>query len=189
MKQQLNTHYANILKKILNNSFQTFEKKNIDYGPAWLIMRFPISYTDQIFIKAKRVATVQQTGEKLVGDNLIDDIIGIFNYAMMGLIKDHHGKNLKPKDSVPELVDWFKDFSETISKELFENIAELNKTWNKVAISYYVSLIIKELSTLRTLEDHIGKKAASEATIVFKKVAKYALIIMILNQDGKDIMK
>src|SRR5690554_5827753 len=72
--------------KVISNCRDIFQKKTKDYGTAWRILRVS-SLTDQIFIKAQRIRTIQETGENKVGENIEDEFKAIVNYCVMALIQ------------------------------------------------------------------------------------------------------
>ena len=73
-------------KEIINNCRDLFEKKTKDYGTAWRILRTS-SLTDQIFIKAQRIRTIQETGENRVGEAIENEFVGIINYCIMAQLQ------------------------------------------------------------------------------------------------------
>ena len=77
-----NTEYTNVV----NVCRDIFSKKTTDYGTAWRILR-PSSLTDQLFIKAQRIRTIQETGENRVGENVEDEFVAIVNYCIMAIIQ------------------------------------------------------------------------------------------------------
>src|SRR5690554_7353335 len=78
--------------KVISKCREIFEKKTQDYGTAWRILRTS-SLTDQIFIKAQRIRTIQETGENKVGEDIEDEFIGIINYCIMAVIQIEEGEN------------------------------------------------------------------------------------------------
>ena len=74
---------------VMNVCREIFEKKSLDYGPSWRILR-PSSLTDQIFIKAQRIRTIQETGENKVGESFEDAFMAIVNYCIMAIIQGRH---------------------------------------------------------------------------------------------------
>ena len=73
-------------RQIMVTCRQLFDQKNKDYGTSWRILRLP-SITDQIYIKAQRIRTIQDKGSQMVGDDIASEFIGIINYSLMALIQ------------------------------------------------------------------------------------------------------
>ena len=96
---QTSSQYTNVVKACR----AIFEKKTCDYGTAWRILR-PSSLTDQIFIKAQRIRTIQETGENRVGEKVEDEFVAIVNYCIMALIQledsDQKSYELEPKEAL-----------------------------------------------------------------------------------------
>ena len=100
---------------IINVCRDIFSKKTKDYGTAWRILR-PSSLTDQIFIKAQRIRTIQETGENKVGESIDDEFIAIINYCIMAIIQVRETQ-LKSMELEPELAI---SLYEKYAKEAFE---------------------------------------------------------------------
>ena len=75
---------------IIRQCRDIFQKKNIDYGTSWRIMRTS-SITDQIFIKAQRIRSIEQKGTQKIQENVVNEYAGIINYCIIGLIQDKQG--------------------------------------------------------------------------------------------------
>ena len=71
---------------IITDCKSLFKKKLVDYGSAWRILRLP-SLTDQIFIKAQRIRSIQQNEIQKVDEGQSDEFVGIVNYSIMALSK------------------------------------------------------------------------------------------------------
>lgn len=94
---------------IIKQNRALFEKKNADYGSSWVILRYSESFTDQIFIKGQRIRTLQETKTNLVGDTITGEFIGIFNYALMGLMVKSHKSELVTGTTVQELLVFYDE--------------------------------------------------------------------------------
>ena len=67
-----------------------FEKKLHDYGASWRLLR-PSSLTDQLLIKARRIRSLETTGQSLVGEGIRPEFIALVNYGIVGLIQLEKG--------------------------------------------------------------------------------------------------
>ena len=97
------TEYRQVIQRCKN----LFLKKNKDYGTAWRILRLP-SITDQIFIKAQRIRTLQETGVSKVGEGIEPEFVGIINYCVMALIQMQLAQDKRtdiPTDELEHLYD------------------------------------------------------------------------------------
>ena len=123
-----------------------FVKKNEDYGPSWRILR-PSSLTDQIFIKAQRIRSVQENKEQKVEDDLEEDFIGIINYCLMALINLESGNDTEENDFAAVVEKYDEQISRTKELMLRKN-HDYGEAWREMRISTYVDFILQKI--LRT---------------------------------------
>ena len=151
-----------------------FEKKTRDYGTSWRILRLP-SLTDQIFIKANRIRSVQESGENRVGDDLRGEFVAMVNYAVMALIqqelesgkwKVESGKCATqattlelPLEEAMALYD--KHMGRTIDLMMSKN-HDYGEAWRQMRISSMVDLILMKLRRIKQIEDNEGVTLVSE---------------------------
>lgn len=138
-----------------------FIKKTKDYGTAWRILR-PSSITDQIFIKAQRIRTLEEKKVSKVGEDIISEYIGIINYciiAMMQLELDNSTPTELPLEQVE--IEFNKKANET--KELmFAKNHDYGEAWREMRISSLTDLILMKILRVKQIEDNEGKTLASE---------------------------
>ena len=138
-----------------------FIKKTKDYGTAWRILR-PSSITDQIFIKAQRIRTLEEKKVSKVGEDIISEYIGIINYciiAMMQLDLDSSTPTELPLEQVE--IEFNKKATET--KELmFAKNHDYGEAWRDMRISSLTDLILMKILRVKQIEDNEGKTLASE---------------------------
>lgn len=141
-----------------------FEKKTRDYGTSWRILRLP-SLTDQIFIKANRIRSVQESGENRVGDDVRDEFVAMVNYAVMALMmSDESGvvsgglTDANPKQ-VMELYD--RQMKRVLDLMLDKN-HDYGEAWRQMRVSSMVDLILMKLLRIKQIEDNNGKTLVSE---------------------------
>jgi hypothetical protein len=96
---------------IISQCLSLFEKKSIDYGTAWRILRLP-SLTDQIFIKAQRIRSLQTLSEQKVAEGEVSEFIGIINYCIMALIQIELGVSETPDLSADKVITLYKEKAE-----------------------------------------------------------------------------
>ena len=140
---------------------EIFEKKTRDYGTSWRILRLP-SLTDQIFIKANRIRSIEETGENKIGDSSRGEYIAMVNYAVMALIQQELNSNNKmelPIDKVMELYD--KHLHRTVALMLDKN-HDYGEAWRQMRISSMTDLILMKLRRIKQIEDNDGKTLISE---------------------------
>ncbi|MFM6934557.1 MAG: DUF1599 domain-containing protein [Flavobacteriales bacterium] len=146
---------------VMNVCREIFEKKSLDYGPSWRILR-PSSLTDQIFIKAQRIRTIQETGENKVGESFEDAFMAIVNYCIMAIIQLRHEAKLNDEMSVEQAVDAYKK----VEKEAFELMQKKNhdygEAWRDMRVSSLTDLILTKVLRIKQIEDNAGLTLVSE---------------------------
>lgn len=156
-----------------------FLKKTKDYGTAWRILR-PSSLTDQIFIKAQRIRTIEETGENRVGENVVDEYIGIVNYCIMAQIQlempANEGMEL-PYDQTQKLYT----AKATLARELMmKKNHDYGEAWRDMRVSSLTDLILMKILRIRQIEDNKGKTIMSEGIDAnYLDMMNYALFALI----------
>jgi hypothetical protein len=138
-----------------------FEKKLHDYGASWRILR-PSSLTDQLFIKAKRIRSLEITGESLVGEGIRPEFIALINYSIVGLIQLEKGF----VDSVDMTPDEALALYDSYAKESYELMIKKNhdygEAWRDMRVSSYTDLILTKIERIKEIEDLGGATLVSE---------------------------
>ncbi len=173
-------------KKIIEKSRRLFEQKTSDYGTAWRILR-PSSLTDQIFIKAQRIRTIQETGEAKVDETVEDGFVGIINYCIMALIQlemplvlgsDLERAHQMPVPEVMALYDRFSDESLALMERKNHDYGE---AWRAMRVSSITDLILMKLLRTKQIEDNQGKTKVSEGVDAnYFDMLNYAVFALIL---------
>lgn len=152
-----NTEYANVI----NVCRDIFTKKTTDYGTAWRILR-PSSLTDQLFIKAQRIRTVQETGENKVGENIEDEFVAIVNYCLMAIIqlREKELKELElPAEIATHLYDKYANEATELMKKKNHDYGE---AWRDMRVSSLTDLILQKIYRVKQIEDNNGATLISE---------------------------
>ncbi len=154
---QTSDQYANVIKACRG----IFEKKTSDYGTAWRILR-PSSLTDQIFIKAQRIRTIQETGENRVGENIEDEFVAIVNYCIMALIQLLE-KNLDSFEIEPkEAMKLYEQYAEKATELMHKKNHDYGEAWREMRVSSLTDLILMKILRVKQIEDNQGKTLISE---------------------------
>ena len=145
----------------LSECRNVFAAKLHDYGASWRIMR-PSSLTDQLFIKAMRIRTLEITGKSLVGDGIRPEFLALINYGIAGLIQLEQGF----ADRVDMAPDKALELYDQHAKEVFELMKRKNhdygEAWRTMRVSSYTDLILTKIERVKELEDIHGQAIASE---------------------------
>jgi hypothetical protein len=155
-----------------------FQEKMQDYGTAWRILR-PLSLTDQIYIKAQRVRSIEEKGVTKVDEGIRPEFIGIINYAIMGLIQLELGtsENELPEQEAIGLYDKYFD---TAKKLMQAKNHDYSEAWRNMRISSYTDLILMKLKRTKQIEDNQGKTIVSEGIDAnYLDIINYAVFALI----------
>ncbi len=156
-----------------------YQKKMKDYGSAWRILRLP-SLTDQIFIKAQRIRSLQENAVRKVDEGERSEFIGIINYSVMALIQLEKGVVEQPDLNEEEaLLLYNKHITET--KTLMENKNhDYGEAWRDMRISSLTDLILQKLLRVKQIEDNKGKTLVSEGIDAnYQDMINYAVFALI----------
>ncbi|WP_428224483.1 DUF1599 domain-containing protein [Flavobacterium sp.] len=138
-----------------------YTKKMKDYGSAWRILRLP-SLTDQIFIKAQRIRSLQENEVRKIDEDEASEFIGIINYSIMALIQLEKGIATQPDLKVDEAVALYNEKIK-LTKELMEaKNHDYGEAWRDMRVSSLTDLILQKLLRVKQIEDNKGKTLVSE---------------------------
>ena len=146
---------------IISKCTEIFKNKTLDYGTAWRILRSS-SLTDQIFIKANRIRTIQETGSSKVNEGVESEFIGIINYCIMALIQLDMKEDDRmeiPSDEVITLYNSKIILSKTLMEQKNHDYGE---AWRDMRVSSLTDLILMKVLRVKQIEDNMGKTLISE---------------------------
>ncbi|HKL92808.1 MAG: DUF1599 domain-containing protein [Bacteroidales bacterium] len=138
-----------------------FSKKLHDYGAAWRIMR-PSSVTDQIFIKAKRIRSLELKGVSKVDEGIKPELIGIINYGIIGLIQLQDGFVDEIDMRVDRVLQLYDQHMETVKQLMLDKNHDYDEAWRSMRIQSYTDLILMKLLRVKQIEDLQGQTLVSE---------------------------
>ena len=149
-------------RAVLAECREIFAKKLHDYGAAWRILRIP-SLTDQLYIKANRIRSLELKGEAKVDEGIRPEFIGIVNYAVIGLIQLEHGFAEKPDDMTVEqaMVEYDRLSEKTLQLMLRKN-HDYDEAWRGMRVSSYTDLILQKIFRTKQIEELDGATWVSE---------------------------
>lgn len=176
--------------EIIRRSREVFANKLTDYGASWRIMR-PSSLTDQIFIKAKRIRTLETTLTAMVDEGIPGEWMAIVNYGIIGVIQ----MTLPMTETV--------DITNEKALELYDNTAanirlllssknhDYGEAWRDMRTTSFTDMVLTKIQRAKTIENNLGKTIASEGVdanyMDMVNYAVFALIKLILeNESGID---
>lgn len=137
-----------------------FLKKMQDYGSAWRILR-PSSITDQIFIKARRIRSIEEKGIQKIEEDARSEFIGIVNYALIGLIQLASGPGDQEMEPEAALRLYNTNFDRAEMLMTAKN-HDYGEVWREMRISSYTDLILMKIKRTKQIEDNAGHTLISE---------------------------
>lgn len=147
---------------IIKKCEDIFAKKMKDYGSAWRILRIS-SLTDQIFIKAQRIRSIESKGTQRIDEGVINEFIGIVNYSIIGLIQIDLGVSEQPEDLEYDKVMNMFNKHVLSSKDLMINKNhDYGEAWRDMRVSSLTDLILQKLLRVKQIEDNDGNTIMSE---------------------------
>lgn len=170
--------------KTIDSCKDIFLKKTKDYGTSWRVYRI-ISVADQIFIKAKRIRTIQEKGEQKISDDIFSEFKGILNYAIVGLIQLS-----MPSEEVEELpveqVQKLYDERVAEAKQLMQDKNhDYGEAWRDMSQESFTDLILAKILRIRSILNNDGKTIISEGIDAnFYDIINYAAFALILGEEA-----
>ena len=164
---------------------QLYSNKMQDYGSAWRILRLP-SLTDQIFIKAQRIRSLQQNDVRKIDEDEIGEFIGIINYSIMALIQLDLGVVEQPDLNVEKATQLYNE-KVALTKALMEDKNhDYGEAWREMRVSSLTDLILQKLLRVKQIEDNKGKTLVSEGIDAnYQDMINYAVFALILMKFGQ----
>ena len=161
-----------------------FKKKMHDYGCAWRILRVS-SLTDQIFIKAQRIRTLQQRKTQRVDESQFSEFIGIVNYCVIALIQIEKGIADQPDMSSKVVLSHYST-QIGIAKSLMQNKNhDYGEAWRDMRVSSLTDLILQKLLRVKQIEDNDGQTLVSEGLAAnYQDMINYAIFALILLENS-----
>ncbi len=165
-------------QEIIQYCQDLFTKKNKDYGTSWRILRIP-SITDQIFIKAQRIRTIQEKGFQKVDDNIASEFIGIINYCVMALIQIDLGGD-KGDIALNDLTTLYNNQVAEVKQLLFNKNHDYGEAWRDMRVSSMTDIILMKLLRIKQIEDNQGVTLVSEGVKAgYQDMINYSVFCLI----------
>jgi len=156
-----------------------FEKKMVDYGIAWRILRLS-SMTDQIYIKAQRIRSIEEKGSQQIDDDVKSEFIGIINYCSMALIQLELGPCEKEDLSQDETLQKYLTNLSVAKELMMRKNHDYGEAWRNMRVSSYTDLILMKLKRIKQIEDNMGKTIISEGIDAnYLDIINYSVFAMI----------
>ena len=172
-------------EQIIAKCRDLFAKKLKDYGPSWRIMR-PQSVTDQIFIKANRIRSLEIKGVSLVGEGIYPEFVAIVNYGIIGLIQVARGFADTTDISNEEALQLYDQYMTQTKELMYAKNHDYDEAWRHMRISSYTDLILMTLYRTKQIENHQGQTLVSEGVDAnYMDMVNYAMFGLIKLEFGE----
>lgn len=173
-------------QSIVRDCQTLFEHKLQDYGPAWRILRLP-SVTDQIYIKANRIRTLQESEVQKVNESEFSEFIGILNYSIIALIQLELGVVDQVDISNKKSIELYQKYIKIAETLMLNKNHDYGEAWRDMRVSSITDLILQKIMRIKQIEDNKGKTIASEGLNAnYLDMINYAIFAMILLSEKKN---
>ena len=164
---------------------EIFEKKTRDYGTSWRILRLP-SLTDQIFIKANRIRSIEESGENRVGDGIASELMAMTNYAVIALMQMDIGPDGEQELPLEKALELYDRHIGRATKLMLDKNHDYGEAWRQMRIGSMVDLILMKLRRIKQIEDNQGRTLISEGVEGnYMDIINYSLFCLIrLKESG-----
>jgi hypothetical protein len=178
---ETNTQYDSVIQECE----EIFLKKTADYGTSWRVYR-PISVVDQIYIKAKRIRTIQELGTQKIGDDIRSELKGIINYAVIGLVQLELEADETTELPVDRVEVLYNDKIHKAKQLMLDKNHDYGEAWREMSQESFVDLILAKLLRIKQIIANDGKTLVSEGIDAnYYDILNYAVFGMILLNEGK----
>lgn len=162
-----------------------FIKKTTDYGTSWRVLR-TISVVDQIYIKAKRIRTIQESKINKVNDSISSEFKGILNYAVIGLIQLQLASDKIEQLDVTTVEKLYDETVEKTRSLMLNKNHDYGEAWRDMSQESFTDLILSKLSRIKQILTNSGKTLISEGIDAnYYDIANYAVFALIMIEEGK----
>lgn len=148
-------------KDVLKECRTLFQKKLHDYGASWRILR-PSSLTDQLYIKAKRIRSLEIKKESLVGEGIRPEFIALINYGIVGIIQLEKGYVDKVDISSDEALQLYDKYASEALQLMTRKNHDYDEAWRSMRVSSYTDFILTKIQRVKEIEDIQGDTLVSE---------------------------
>lgn len=172
--------------EVIDRCRTIYEKKVMDYGTAWRILR-PSSITDQIFIKATRIRTLQENEEQKVEEGIESEFMGIINYGVMALLQLDLGWDTEEDLKVEKALSLYDEKLDEVRQLMKDKNHDYGEAWRDMRVSSMTDLILMKLLRIKKIEDNEGKTLISEPiSSGYSDIVNYAAFSMIQLTEEKE---
>ena len=171
---------------IITECRDVFLKKMMDYGNSWRVLRTS-SLTDQIYIKANRIRSIEEKGAKKINEGIRPEFIGIINYSVMALIQLELGVSNEVDLSAEEVKKYYEKYIFAARKLMKNKNYDYDEAWRNMRISSLTDIILMKLLRIKQIEDNKGETTVSEGMDAnYFDIINYAVFALIMMDELKN---
>lgn len=175
----MNPQTAIAFDRIMAQCRELFEKKTRDYGTAWRILRTS-SLTDQIYIKAARIRSIEEKGFQKVADDISGEYVGMINYCIMALIQMELSAETPQELGLEAALQAYDKQRDLTRSLLLDKNHDYGEAWRDMRVSSFTDLILMKLLRIKQIEDNAGKTLVSEGVDAgFRDIINYSVFALI----------
>ncbi len=170
--------------EIFNNCWELFKKKNQDYGTSWRILRLS-SLTDQIYIKAKRLRSIEEKKTQKVSDNIKDEYIGLVNYCIIALIQ----LEISGSEDIAtaQALEAYQKHMKITHQLMLDKNHDYGEAWRDMRVSSLTDLILMKIHRIKQIEDNQGVTIVSEGLDAnYKDIINYSIFALIKIAESEE---
>lgn len=173
--------------KVIQSASEIFKLKTKDYGTAWRILR-PSSLTDQIFIKASRIRSIQEKGEMKIKESIEGEFLAIVNYSIMAMIQlDVPLENDSYEMDHDILFEKYDSYSKETKDLMMNKNHDYGEAWRDMRVSSMTDLILMKILRIKQIEENEGKTLISEGLHAnYQDILNYSVFCLILISENKN---
>ena len=166
-------------QQIVQECKQLFADKSKDYGTAWRVLRVP-SITDQIYIKAQRIRSLQEKGAQKVEEGMRPEFIGIVNYCIIAIIQMGLDEDTPLEIPYPDLEPLYDQAINEVIQLLENKNHDYDEAWRDMRVSSITDIILMKLLRVKQIEDNQGQTLVSEGIKAnYQDIINYAVFCLI----------
>jgi hypothetical protein len=182
LEQKTDSQY----KEVIGICKSIFRKKTLDYGTAWRILRLS-SITDQIYIKAQRIRSIQEKGAQKIDEGIEGEFIAIINYCIMALIQIDLRGDERMELPYDELEGYYDKWANATADLLSKKNHDYGEAWRLMRVSSITDIILMKLLRVKQIEDNQGKTLISEGVEAnYQDMLNYSVFALILMKEDQN---
>ncbi|HJN06533.1 MAG TPA: DUF1599 domain-containing protein [Bacteroidales bacterium] len=175
----MNKDTAAQFEEVIEYCRDIFENKQKDYGTAWRILRLE-SLTDQIYIKANRIRTLQVKEVSLVNEGIIPEFVGIVNYSVMAIVQLELGVAESADMSAEKAIELYIEKLNEASALMMNKNHDYDEAWRNMRVSSFTDIILMKLLRIKQIEDNKRQTIVSEGLDAnYQDIINYSLFALI----------